>query len=228
MNGPGIKRLGASANLWQVLQLASSKSTLPGEHLEQASAVSGSREPLLGLSSPEVLWPHGIQRAPDVSCCNWTLTSPEHINSCLWMLQNADRLESEIIYDRDFDYEYFGFKVPCSCLPNFSQCSHSIVPCCLRTAQASLYIASLIRCLHCTSQPQCKMMAKSESVNPTVCAPRKCSPKKIENLASTASTYKDTPFKSDARLHMLGRCLLLSHSLIQPSSGPLLPVDTCS
>lgn len=26
-------------------------------------------------------------------------------------LQNADRLDSEIIYDRDFDYDYFGFKV---------------------------------------------------------------------------------------------------------------------
>ena len=27
------------------------------------------------------------------------------------LLQNADRLDSEIIYDRDFDYDYFGFKV---------------------------------------------------------------------------------------------------------------------
>jgi len=26
-------------------------------------------------------------------------------------MQNADRLDSEIIYDRDFDYDYFGFKV---------------------------------------------------------------------------------------------------------------------
>ena len=26
------------------------------------------------------------------------------------MLQNAARLDSEIIYDRDFDYDYFGFK----------------------------------------------------------------------------------------------------------------------
>lgn len=25
--------------------------------------------------------------------------------------QNADRFDSEIIYDRDFDYDYFGFKV---------------------------------------------------------------------------------------------------------------------
>lgn len=24
--------------------------------------------------------------------------------------QNADRFDSEIIYDRDFDYDYFGFK----------------------------------------------------------------------------------------------------------------------
>jgi ribonucleoside-diphosphate reductase subunit M1 len=26
------------------------------------------------------------------------------------LLQNAARLDSEIIYDRDFDYDYFGFK----------------------------------------------------------------------------------------------------------------------
>ena len=26
------------------------------------------------------------------------------------VLQNAARLDSEIIYDRDFDYDYFGFK----------------------------------------------------------------------------------------------------------------------
>ena len=26
-------------------------------------------------------------------------------------MQNAQRLDSEIIYDRDFDYDYFGFKV---------------------------------------------------------------------------------------------------------------------
>jgi ribonucleoside-diphosphate reductase subunit M1 len=26
-------------------------------------------------------------------------------------MQNADRFDSEIIYDRDFDYDYFGFKV---------------------------------------------------------------------------------------------------------------------
>lgn len=27
------------------------------------------------------------------------------------VLQNAVKLDSEIIYDRDFDYDYFGFKV---------------------------------------------------------------------------------------------------------------------
>lgn len=25
--------------------------------------------------------------------------------------QNAEKLDSEIVYDRDFDYDYFGFKV---------------------------------------------------------------------------------------------------------------------
>lgn len=28
----------------------------------------------------------------------------------LWLFQNATRLDSEIIYDRDFEYDYFGFK----------------------------------------------------------------------------------------------------------------------
>ena len=27
------------------------------------------------------------------------------------LVQNAARLDSEIIYNRDFDYDYFGFKV---------------------------------------------------------------------------------------------------------------------
>ena len=27
-----------------------------------------------------------------------------------FLFQNASRLDSEIIYDRDFDYDYFGFK----------------------------------------------------------------------------------------------------------------------
>ena len=31
---------------------------------------------------------------------------------CPLRLQNAAKLDSEIIYDRDFDYDYFGFKVP--------------------------------------------------------------------------------------------------------------------
>jgi hypothetical protein len=26
-------------------------------------------------------------------------------------MQNAERLDNEIRYDRDFDYDYFGFKV---------------------------------------------------------------------------------------------------------------------
>jgi ribonucleoside-diphosphate reductase subunit M1 len=26
-------------------------------------------------------------------------------------LQHAEQLDSEIVYDRDFDYDYFGFKV---------------------------------------------------------------------------------------------------------------------
>lgn len=29
------------------------------------------------------------------------------------IMENADKLNSAIIYDRDFSYNYFGFKVPC-------------------------------------------------------------------------------------------------------------------
>lgn len=32
------------------------------------------------------------------------------LTNCLFITQNAARLDSEIIYDRDFDYDYFGFK----------------------------------------------------------------------------------------------------------------------
>lgn len=32
------------------------------------------------------------------------------------IMENADKLNSAIIYDRDFSYNYFGFKVPCSIL----------------------------------------------------------------------------------------------------------------
>lgn len=40
--------------------------------------------------------------------------STVHDSPCLLLVlcaQNADRFDSEIIYDRDFDYDYFGFKV---------------------------------------------------------------------------------------------------------------------
>ena len=33
-------------------------------------------------------------------------------------VQNAEKLDSNIIYDRDFDYDYFGFKVCNPCLPS--------------------------------------------------------------------------------------------------------------
>jgi ribonucleoside-diphosphate reductase subunit M1 len=32
------------------------------------------------------------------------------LNSIFFWFQNAARLDSEIIYNRDFDYDYFGFK----------------------------------------------------------------------------------------------------------------------
>ncbi len=39
------------------------------------------------------------------------------------LVQNADRLDSEIIYDRDFDYDYFGFKVTLS--PTEQKCAQA-------------------------------------------------------------------------------------------------------
>ena len=38
-------------------------------------------------------------------------------------LQNAERLDSEMIFSRDFDYDYFGFKV---CSPA-SPCSNCMI-----------------------------------------------------------------------------------------------------
>lgn len=37
-------------------------------------------------------------------------SNTSHILSICGFLQNASRLDSEIIYDRDFEYDYFGFK----------------------------------------------------------------------------------------------------------------------
>ncbi len=37
-------------------------------------------------------------------------------------MQNAEKLDSNIIYDRDFDYDYFGFKVS-SAVVNGEYCS---------------------------------------------------------------------------------------------------------
>lgn len=36
---------------------------------------------------------------------------PTALVEVLVLVQHAQRLDSEIIYDRDFDYDYFGFKV---------------------------------------------------------------------------------------------------------------------
>lgn len=41
--------------------------------------------------------------------------------------QNAERLDSEIIYNRDFDYDYFGFKVRCK-MHWVSCASHHFMP----------------------------------------------------------------------------------------------------
>ena len=37
-------------------------------------------------------------------------TVNQSLTLCFHVDQNAARLDSEIIYDRDFDYDYFGFK----------------------------------------------------------------------------------------------------------------------
>lgn len=44
----------------------------------------------------------------------------------LLAIQNADRLDSEIRYDRDFDYDYFGFKVS---RPVMRQCDVHVCVC---------------------------------------------------------------------------------------------------
>lgn len=43
-------------------------------------------------------------------------------------VQNAERLDSEIIYNRDFDYDYFGFKVGPACLAA-AACKADCQPC---------------------------------------------------------------------------------------------------
>ena len=46
-------------------------------------------------------------------CPHSTPTSATPTFTCLprALLQHAERLDREIVYDRDFDYDYFGFKV---------------------------------------------------------------------------------------------------------------------
>lgn len=46
------------------------------------------------------------------------------LSGVLGVAQNASRLDSEIIYDRDFDYDYFGFKVDGLDLPYLSGCAN--------------------------------------------------------------------------------------------------------
>lgn len=40
------------------------------------------------------------------------------------LLQHAQRLDSQIIYDRDFDYDYFGFKVRHAVAARFTRRIH--------------------------------------------------------------------------------------------------------
>lgn len=46
---------------------------------------------------------------PEVFAKMWVLNIIAFID-LIFFPQNAARLDSEIIYDRDFDYDYFGFK----------------------------------------------------------------------------------------------------------------------
>jgi ribonucleoside-diphosphate reductase subunit M1 len=41
----------------------------------------------------------------------WFTHALHRLTPTFMHMQNAARLDSEIIYDRDFDYDYFGFKV---------------------------------------------------------------------------------------------------------------------
>lgn len=52
-----------------------------------------------------------LQTPPILLCCRTGVAVPVDGCSRPVCLQNAERLDSEIVYDRDFDYDYFGFKV---------------------------------------------------------------------------------------------------------------------
>lgn len=55
----------------------------------------------------------GLQKACDalqLLPCELELGRGLHHCASIAQTQNAERLNSEIIYDRDFDYDYFGFK----------------------------------------------------------------------------------------------------------------------
>jgi hypothetical protein len=65
-----------------------------------------------------VLWGCITTAASIASCasplqltCILHIAAPTHPFPPRPSPQNAERLDSEIIYDRDFDYDYFGFKV---------------------------------------------------------------------------------------------------------------------
>lgn len=63
------------------------------------------------------------------------------------MVQNADRLDSEIIYDRDFDYDYFGFKVSGEASNTLLQHSYLLIS--RDPKDKNLF------CLACSKTPDC-------------------------------------------------------------------------
>lgn len=45
-------------------------------------------------------------------------THPAHVSVCfvvILCMQHAQRLDDAVIHDRDYDYDYFGFKVSIKC-----------------------------------------------------------------------------------------------------------------
>lgn len=60
-------------------------------------------------------------------------------------MQNADRLDSEIIYMRDFDYDYFGFKVRLSSLWS-TAFAYSMPPLCVcqRVIQSTIWCEAVL------------------------------------------------------------------------------------
>lgn len=77
-----------------------------------------------------------------------------------WVPQNAARLDSEIIYDRDFDYDYFGFKVG-TCTAHAAESTSACSVCCV-----------WVRCVWCVLQRTATVLVGQRTPGPSRAARR--------------------------------------------------------